>query len=146
MKKIVCILLCLCMLISLAYVPAYAAEDEATNEKTMEMFGFKPDPASFRTDALRPGSHPIDPKYDLYIDYGSTLAKSNAKTVEAMLLNFPLFYTTLKLNMNNSMKTTENQPFFVSTGFAATSTGVDDHIAKIYFPYGKDESYCAYYH
>ena len=141
MRKFLSILLCLCILFSLAPTYVSAAEEEIPNEKTMEMFGFKPDPASFRTDALRPGSHPIDPKYDLYVDYGSTLAKSNAKTVEAMLLNFPLGYTTLKLNMNNSMKTTENQPFFVSTGFAATSTGVDDHIAKIYFPYGKDPTY-----
>lgn len=147
MKKLLSLALCLCMVLTL--VPAFAVvqaaetdEEVTENQNTLEMFGFPLDPDSYDTHALKPGSHPISPKYDLYMDDGSKFVK-NKSTV----MKLPTAATILKPSLNqyhcSMLNTTDSTfankeaaPFFTTTGFAATSTGVDDHIAKVYFGYG----------
>ena len=104
----------------------------------MEKFGFSLDPNSYDTNALKPGTHPLEPKYDLYIDNGSKHSKTDARLKHAIPsgLNFyPRF--NLSLEVSDAFTNQESSPYFVSTGFAATETGVDDHIAKVYFESGK---------
>ena len=85
MKKFLSMLLCLCMLLS--FMPVMGVSAQADNTDILEMFGFNLDASSYDTNALKPGSHPISPKYDLYIDYGSKHRKSNAITGEVNPLN-----------------------------------------------------------
>ncbi|MBQ6794606.1 MAG: hypothetical protein IJO83_00510, partial [Clostridia bacterium] len=135
MKKFLSMLLCLCMLLS--FMPVMGVSAQADNTDILEMFGFNLDASSYDTNALKPGSHPISPKYDLYIDYGSKHRKSNAITGEVNPLNLNIVkYFATGLGMKDAFTNAESKPYFVSTGFAATSTGVDDHIAKVYFEYG----------
>lgn len=147
MKKLLSLALCLCMVLTL--VPAFTVvqaaetdEEAVENQNTLEMFGFPLDPDSYDTHALKPGTHPISPKYDLYMDDGSKFMKN-----ESTVMKLPTAATILKPSLNQyrySMFNTtgstftnkEAAPFFTTTGFAATSTGVDDHIAKVYFGYG----------
>lgn len=105
-----------------------AEEAETANEELLEKFGFSLDPSEYNTNALKPGTHPIEPKYDLYlgsysmwiefefsktdIQYGPVITKFISSTVE---------------------DTSESAKYFVSEGFAATGTGVETHIAKVYF-------------
>ena len=88
MKKLLSLTLCLCMVLTL--VPAFAVvqaaetdEEVTENQNTLEMFGFPLDPDSYDTHALKPGTHPISPKYDLYMDDGSKFIK-NKSTVMKM--------------------------------------------------------------
>ena len=68
MKKFLSILLCLCIVMSLVPISTFAADstesDEPTSEEVLDMFGFEPDTDSYDTNALKPGTHPIEPKYD----------------------------------------------------------------------------------
>ena len=135
MKRLLSILLCLC--ISLSFMPVIGVSAEDDYMDTLKMFGFDLDASSYDTNALKPGSHPIAPKYDLYIDYGSKHRKSNAIKGEVNPLNMNIVkYFATSLGMKDAFTNAESKPYFVSTGFAATSTGVDDHIAKVYFEYG----------
>lgn len=128
MKKLLSLLLCLCMIMSFVPMAASAAEDST---KALEMLGFSLDPSSYDTNALRLGTNPIDPKYDLYIDSGSSHVRSNATKTHA---NAVLYQTVAtNLNMQNAFGSEEGKRYFVSTAFAATPTGVKDHIAKLYF-------------
>lgn len=121
----------------LSFMPVMGVSAQADNTDILEMFGFNLDASSYDTNALKPGSHPISPKYDLYIDYGSKHRKSNAITGEVNPLNLNVVkYFATSLGMKDAFTNAESKPYFVSTGFAATSTGVDDHIAKVYFEYG----------
>ena len=130
------------LITSLIPISASATENtestEGTSPEVLEKFGFSLDPNSYDTNALKPGTHPLEPKYDLYIDNGSKHSKTDARLKHAIIsgLNFyPRF--NLSLEVSDAFTNKESVPYFVSTGFAATETGVDDHIAKVYLPYGK---------
>ncbi len=142
MKKLLSILLCMMLITSLIPISASATETTESTEgaslEELEKFGFALDPDSYDTTALKPGTHPLEPKYDLYIDNGSKHSKTDARLKHAVVsgLNFyPQF--NLSLEVSDAFSNKESVPFFVSTGFAATSTGVDDHIAKVYLKGGQ---------
>ena len=142
MKKLLSILLCMMLITSLIPISASATENtestEVTSPEVLEKFGFSLDPNSYDTNALKPGTHPLEPKYDLYIDNGSKHSKTDARLKYAIpsgLNIYPRF--NLSLGVSDAFTNQESSPYFVSTGFAATETGVDDHIAKVYFESGK---------
>ena len=142
MKKLLSILLCMMLITSLIPISASATETTESTEgaslEELEKFGFSLDPNSYDTNALKPGTHPLEPKYDLYIDNGSKHSKTNARLKHAIpsgLNLYPRF--NLSLEVSDAFTNQESSPYFVSTGFAATETGVDDHIAKVYFESGK---------
>ena len=143
MKKLLCLLLCICILMSVT--TAVVAEEEIANEKTMEMFGFKPDPASYRTDALKPGTHPIDPKYDLLIDFGNKTIKSNAALEKIRMIvsvtNTNTYKYAPRFHMADAFTDRVETPYFETTTFASTSTGIKDLVAKIYFGNGQQAGY-----
>ena len=139
MKKLLSILLCMMLIASLIPISASATETTESTDgaslEVLEKFGFSLDPNSYDTNALKPGTHPLEPKYDLYIDNGSKHSKTNAK-LRHFKSNFLLetYYNfELSPGISDAFSNKESVPFFVSTGFSATSTGVDDHIAKVYF-------------
>lgn len=141
MKKLLSLLLCLCMIMSFVPSGVVMAEstesDESTSQEVLDMFGFKPDPDSYDTNALKPGTHPIEPKYDFYLDTGSTV-KKGVTTIKWSILNA----LTKSFAYKNSTTVTdaftgkESKPYFVSTAFSASGTGINNLIAKVYFEYG----------
>ena len=142
MKRFLSILLCMMLITSLIPISASATETTESTDgaslEVLEKFGFSLDPDADDTTALKPGSHPLEPKYDLYIDNGSKHSKTDARLKHAIpsgLNLYPRF--NLSLEVSDAFTNKESVPYFVSTGFAATSTGVDDHIAKVYFESGK---------
>ena len=142
MKKLLSILLCMMLITSLIPIGASATETtestDGASPEVLEKFGFSLDPNSYDTNALKPGTHPLEPKYDLYIDKGSKHSKTDARLKHAIpsgLNIYPRF--NLSLEVSDAFTNQESSPYFVSTGFAATETGVDDHIAKVYFESGK---------
>ena len=142
MKKLLSILLCMMLITSLIPISASATETTESTDgaslEVLEKFGFSLDPNSYDTNALKPGTHPLEPKYDLYIDNGSKHSKTDARLKHAIPsgLNFYSRFN-LSLEVSDAFTNQESSPYFVSTGFAATETGVDDHIAKVYFESGK---------
>jgi hypothetical protein len=141
MKRLLSILLCLTLVLSLIPISASATETTETTESTdgasieeLEKFGFSLDPDSYDTTALKPGTHPLEPKYDLYIDNGSTHQKTNSKwkhTDPTSSQKYSQF--TFDKGITDAFTNNESPVYFTSTGFAATETGIDDHIAKVYF-------------
>ncbi len=137
MKKFFSTLLCLSMLTAVVPIDATAAEgSDVTPESTrnaLELFGFPLDPDSYDTQALKAGTYPVSPKYDLYVDnYGSIQKYTGSKYANAS----NILYTRMT-DSPSSFTNNENQPYSVVTGFSASGTGVEDHIAKAYFPYGR---------
>ena len=69
MKKIFSIVLCLSIIMSL--IPVGTNAKDVTTQSTknaLELFGFPLDPDSYDTQALKKGTYPVSPKYDLYVD------------------------------------------------------------------------------
>ncbi len=134
MKKILSILLCISMLIPLvASVPMSvgASENSDTNRNALELFGFPLDPDSYDTKALKAGTYPVSPKYDLFVDvctgknmYPATKFTNANGNMYTRFADEPVKY-----------KNMEAVHYSASTGFSASGTGVNDHIAKVYFPY-----------
>ena len=59
-------------------VASAATSVDATPEATrnaLELFGFPLDPDSYDTQALKQGTYPVSPKYDLYVDNYSQIQK-----------------------------------------------------------------------
>lgn len=142
MKKLLSILLCMMLITSLVPISASATETaestDGASPEVLEKFGFSLDPNSYDTNALKPGTHPLEPKYDLYIDNGSKHSKTNARLKHAIPSALNLYQRfNLSLEVSDAFTNQESSPYFVSTGFSATETGVDDHIAKVYFESGK---------
>ena len=141
MKKLISILLCISMLMSFVPFAVSAAESTESTDgaslEELEKFGFSLDPDSYDTNALKPGTHPLDPKYDLYIDYGDRTKKSNAEQfITSQYTEYGTKvcdYSGITLGMEDAFTDSESTPYMATTGFSATGTGVDDHIAKIFF-------------
>ena len=132
------------MMLIASLIPISASATETTEStdgaslEELEKFGFSLDPDSYDTNALKPGTHPLEPKYDLYIDNGSKHSKTDAWLKNSKTLLSPIYYYFgLSKEISDAFSNKESVPYFVSTGFAATETGVDDHIAKVYFESGK---------
>lgn len=138
MKKLLSILLVLCMLMTL--VPMGALADDA-NKNALELFGFPLDPDSYDTHALKKGTYPVAPKYDMYM----TGEKSIYKWTGKMSTSKGLTIGTIKLpdtcypllTKKETYTTSQDQPYSATTGFAGTGTGVEDHIARVYFSNGR---------
>lgn len=82
MRKFLSMILCISMLLSLTvFVPTVtsaATNTDATPESTrnaLELFGFPLDPDSYDTQALKKGTYPVAPKYDLYVDNADKIKK-----------------------------------------------------------------------
>ncbi len=138
MKKLLSILLCISMLMSL--VPM-AAGAETSEQNALELFGFPLDPDSYDTQALKKGTYPVAPKYDLYLTDASSLYKYtgymyNYSGSSIMGITLPAS-SRPKLTKSNTYTNSQNQPYSATTGFAATGTGVEDHIARVYFSNGR---------
>lgn len=134
MKKLLCILLCITMVAPLWTMSVLADDDSIAKQNALELFGFPLDPESYDTQALKQGTYPVSPKYDLYVDNYSKIQKytgskytNSSNIIYTKMTNSPTSYTNK-----------ENVPYSVVTGFSASGTGVEDYIAKAYFPYGKD--------
>ncbi|MBR5218944.1 MAG: hypothetical protein IKV89_04350, partial [Clostridia bacterium] len=142
MKKLLSILLCMMLIASLIPISASATETTESTDgaslEELEKFGFSLDPDSYDTTALKPGTHPLEPKYDLYIDKGSKHSKTDAwlRHYKSAILLETYYNFGLSPEISDAFTNKESVPYFVSTGFAATETGVDDHIAKVYFESG----------
>lgn len=128
------------MLLSLAvFVPTVASaatNTDATPESTknaLELFGFPLDPDSYDTQALKTGTYPMSPKYDLYADDYSQIRKYTGSKVANSAGSLYTQITKTPTNYTNTNKT----PYSAVTGFAASGTGVEDYIAKAYFSYGR---------
>ena len=67
MKKLLSALLCIAMLASFG-VAVSAEEDSAAKQNALELFGFPLDPDSYDTQAIKKGTYPVSPKYDLFVD------------------------------------------------------------------------------
>ena len=131
MKKILSVLLCLGMILSFMPISVSAAKD---NTDMLEKFGFKPDLDAYDTNALIPGTHPIDPKYDLYVANGNKISSYSGKIQEVKknpIILYNRFYSTLQSQKDYIAK--EATQYCATTGFASTSTGVEDYYAKAYF-------------
>ena len=133
MKKILTLMVSFVMLMSFLPGSVNAAENVSSQQNALEMFGFPLDPDSYDTQTLKQGTYPVSPKYDLYVDNYSNIQKYPAdkytnsnNTIYARLTDSP-----------TSTANGENVAYSAVTGFASTSTGVDDCIAKVYFPYGR---------
>lgn len=139
MKKLLSILLVLCMLVTLVPMGAFAEDD--ANKNALELFGFPLDPDSYDTQALKKGTYPVAPKYDLYLTDTTSLYKYTG-----YMYNFPgstTYGITIPASsrpMVTKSKTytnSQNQPYSATTGFSASGTGVEDHIARVYFSNGR---------
>lgn len=51
------------------------AEEKTDNTDALDMFGFNLDSDSYDTNAIKPGTYPVSPKYDLYVDNYSNIQK-----------------------------------------------------------------------
>ena len=133
MKKIFSVLLSLAMVMSFLPVSISAAEDSESQKNALELFGFPLDPESYDTKALKKGIYPVSPKYDLYVDnYSQT-----RKYISSKYTNSDEIMYTRVTDSPTSFTNKENVPYSVVTGFSASGTGVEDYIAKAYFPYGR---------
>ncbi len=139
MNKLLSILLVLCMLVTL--VPMGAFAEDYANKNALELFGFPLDPDSYDTHALKKGTYPVAPKYDMYLTDTTSLYKYTG-----YMYNFPgsttfgITLPALSRPMVTKSKTytnSQNQPYSATTGFAGTGTGVEDHIARVYFSNGR---------
>ena len=115
--------------------------DDKTVE-TLKKLGFSPDPSSYKTDALRPGTNPIEAKYDVYTQgYDVTenvmrkFVGSKEKKGENIIKDYTNYYQELTLNKEYN-KVEGASEWSVSTSFAATGTGIETHIAKVSFENG----------
>ena len=118
------------MLVSCTQIVVGAENDSESNKNALELFGFPLDPDSYDTQALKGGTYPLSPKYNLYWDnVDKTYIKAGKK------VNYGTFRNEITDKGEYTNK--ENTPYSATTGFAATSTGVEDHIAKVYFSHGR---------
>ena len=120
------------MLMSIVPTCVGAAENSDPNQNALEMFGFPLDPDSYDTQALKNGTYPVAPRYDLYVDNADKIKKYSAELVDDGTKIYSKLTSTPNMYANK-----ENAAYTVATGFAATYTGVNDHIAKAYFLSGK---------
>ena len=141
MKKVLSLILCISMLLSLTvFMPtatSASTSTDATPESTknaLELFGFPLDPDSYDTQALKKGTYPISPKYELFADNSTQIRKytgskytNDSGSLYTQITKDPTIYTNK-----------EQTPYSAVTGFAASGTGVEDHIAKAYFSYGRN--------
>ena len=68
----------------------------------------------------------------LYVDTGAKVQKSNGvKIFEGEEDSVYFKYYLHNLEMTDAFTNSVNVPYFVSTGFSATESGIDDHIAKV---------------
>ena len=133
MRKILSIFLCISMLMSLVPFSVGAAENSDSNQNALEMFGFPLDPDSYDTQALKKGTYPISPAYELYVDNYDFIQKyPGSKYTDGSS-----YYTKIA-ETPNSYVNQESAIYSVVTGFSASGTGVEDHIAKAYFLGGKN--------
>ena len=139
MKKLLSILLVLCMLVTLVPMGAFAEDDD--NKNALELFGFPLDPDSYDTHALKKGTYPVAPKYDMYLTNTTSLSKYtgkmfNIKGADLGIVKMPDTSSQM-ITKNNTYTNSQNQPYSATTGFAGTGTGVEDHIARVYFSNGR---------
>ena len=139
MKKRLSILLVLCMLMTIMPLGVFA--EDTANKNALELFGFPLDPDSYDTHALKKGTYPVAPKYDMYLTDTTSLYKYTG-----YMYNFPgstTFGITLPalsrptLTKSKTYTNSQNQPYSATTGFSASGTGVEDHIARVYFSNGR---------
>ena len=141
MKKLLSVLLCLSLIVSLVPMGVGAADASGTNQNALELFGFPLDPDSYDTKALKAGTYPVAPKYDLYLTDTTSLYKYTG-----YMYNYPgASIGTIKIPASSSPMMTksktytnsQNQPYSATTGFSASGTGVKDHLARVYFSHGR---------
>lgn len=138
MKKILSMLLSVGMLLSLTtFVPTVtSAATDGTPQSTknaLELFGFPLDPDSYDTQALKKGTYPVSPKYDLFVDdYNLIRLFEGRRSTDSNNVIYSELFNTTRAYQNS-----ENVPYSAATGFSALGTGVNDHIAKAYFVSGK---------
>lgn len=84
MKRFFSMLLVLCMLLSLAPLAVSAEDNSDSNRNALELFGFPLDPDSYDTQAIKAGTYPVSPKYDLYVNDG---ANTKNMLVQVRVLN-----------------------------------------------------------
>lgn len=133
MKKVLSLLLCLCIMVTLMPMCVGAQVSDDSNKNALELFGFPLDPDSYDTQALKAGTYPIAPKYNLYVDNSTSIRKY---TGTKYTNSNNIIYTRLP-EVPVSYFNKEQQPYSVVTGFSADGTGVNGHVAKAYFPYGR---------
>ena len=136
MKKFLSIILCLCMV--MATLPCLVSAEEETggaDKNALEMFGFPLDPDSYDTHALKKGTYPVSPKYDLYVNDYNKIWKFHGKKVKA---SDSTIYSSLDINISKPyFSDAESANYSVSTGFSAYGTGVNDHVVKAYLGGGQ---------
>ena len=121
MRKILSIFLCISMLISLVPFSVGAAENSDSNQNALEMFGFPLDPDSYDTQALKKGTYPISPAYELYVDNYNYIQKySGSKQTTGSSGEFSI--STSLAEIPNSYVNQESAIYSVVTGFSASGT------------------------
>lgn len=126
MKKFLWVLLCVCMIASVAAFTVSAVDD---NTDTLELFGFSPDPSTYDTNALKPGKHVLEQGFDLYADHGGKFSKwEYSKTLFSMWGD-----RSFRYNVDNTenYSTTGNATFFTSVAFDPTGSKSDNYIARV---------------
>ncbi len=131
MKRILSTVFVLCMIISILPLQAVTATevDAETNTATLEKFGFAPDPSTYDTNALKPGKHIVDQRYDLYADFGNKVQKrqfSKRKNTGAGNT-----YYDYAIDGGTNYTNGKNDVFFTSTAFDPTGSRSDNYLARI---------------
>ena len=148
MKKLLSILLCLAMVLSMFTVASYAEETTDSDTEKLEMLGFALDPGSYNLNALKPGKHIIDTKYELLFSETTTdgssyngysyiekFKKEYYTVTSNVILGLPTTISTTKLNFDYD--STEiplpynKNPYEVSAPFDPNGSGKDEYLARI---------------
>ena len=148
MKKLLSILLCLAMVLSMFTVASYAEETTDSDTEKLEMLGFALDPGSYNLNALKPGKHIIDTKYELLFSETTTdgssyngysyiekFKKEYYTVTSNVIAGLPTTISTTKLNFDYD--STEiplpynKNPYEVSVPFDPNGSGKDEYLARI---------------
>ena len=155
MKKILSLLICVCMLLSCMPFVASANDEELTTDKqTLKSFGFDIDESAYNTHALKPGTHAVEtqnelvittslPTYTIPLTYNRfyEFEKTHTQTANALT-------RLVKIGREFEMKPAEDSmsglidrvngtpEYFVTSSFDPNCSGMKSYTAKVYYSGG----------